>query len=90
MEIIMEILLEVYLEMMVLIIPEKNISKKQQTVMKVLAVIVVLILLALAVWGIVLICDYDNLWGIVPIGIAALLSLAQIIAGCVLYKKNHG
>lgn len=89
MEIIVEIFLEIYMEMMFLIVPEKNISKRQQKIAKILAVLVILALIALAIWGIILIFDYNNLWGIVPIVIAGLLSLAQIIAGCVLYKKNH-
>lgn len=46
-------------------------------------------MIALAVWGIVLISDHNNLWGIVPIAVAIVISLAQIIAGIVLFKKNH-
>ena len=89
MELLAEILFEVYGELMFLIIPEKNRSKKYIWVSKIIAVTVFLSVIALAVWGIMLISDYNNLWGIVPIAVAVVISLAQIIAGIVLFKKNH-
>lgn len=64
-------------------------GKKHIWIAKITAIAVALGGFALAFWGIVLIMDYHNLWGILPIAIAAILSLAQIIAGIVLYKKNH-
>lgn len=89
MEILIEILLEIYLEMMILIVPEKNVTKKQQLAVKLVAVAVVIGLTALAVWGAVLVANHGNMWGIVPLTVAVVLSLAQIVAGIVLYKKNH-
>lgn len=89
MELLAEILFELYVELMFLIIPEKNRSKKYIWISIVIAVAVFLAVVALTFWGIVLITDYGNLWGILPISIAALISLAQIIAGILLYKKNH-
>lgn len=89
MELLAEILFEVYGELMFLIIPEKNRSKKYIWVSKIIAAAVFLSVVALAVWGIVLISDYNNLWGIAPITAAIVISLAQIIAGIVLFKKNH-
>lgn len=50
---------------------------------------VFLAVIALAIWGIVLISEYNNFWGIAPIALAIVVSLAQIIAGVVLFKKNH-
>ena len=84
-----EILFEFYLELMLLIIPEKNRSKKYIWISKILAVAVLLAVIALAIWGMVLISNYNNLWGIAPIGAAIVISLTQIIAGIVLYQKNH-
>ncbi len=89
MELVVEIFLEIYLELMVLIIPEKNASKKHILIAKILAVCVSIALVALVIWGFVLIVDYNNMWGIVPIAIAVILSLAQIVAGIVLYRKHH-
>lgn len=90
MEILIEIILEVYLEMMFLIVPEKNVTKKQQLAIKLTAVAVLIGSIALAVWGVVLIADHGNMWGIVPLAVAVVVSLGQIVAGIVLYKKNHG
>ena len=89
MELLMEILLEIYGELMLLIIPEKNMSKKHIRIAKLIAATVILAVFALFIWGMILIMDDGNLWGIAPIAVAAVLSLAQIIAGIVLYKKHH-
>lgn len=89
MDIVVEILLEIYMELMFLIVPEKNASKKYIWIAKITAVVVVLGILALMIWGGVLLADYNNLWGIVPIAIAVILSLIQIVAGIILFKKHH-
>ena len=89
MELLAEILLEVYCELMFLVIPEKNRSKKYIWISKIIAVVALLTVIILAIWGIVLISDYNNIWGIAPIATAIVISLVQIIAGIVLYKKNH-
>lgn len=87
-DLLMEIVIEIYLELMFLIVPEKNVTKKQRLAAKLLAVAVLIGLIALVIWGCVLL-EENNRWGIVPIAVAAVLSLAQIIAGIVLYSKNH-
>ena len=89
MDLLVEILLEVYGELMFLIVPEKNRSKKYIWLSKIIAVVVFLAVIALAIWGIVLISEYNNFWGIAPIALAIVVSLAQIIAGVVWFKKNH-
>lgn len=89
MDIVIEILIELYMELMLLVVPEKNTTKKHIWIAKLVAVFVVLVVFALVIWGGVLIADYNNLWGILPIAIAAVISLAQIIAGILLYKKHH-
>ena len=89
MELLAEILFEVYGEMMFLIVPEKRMNKKYVMLTKVIAVLVFLGVIALALWGVVLISEYNDLLGILPISIAVLVSLAQIVAGIVLFKKHH-
>lgn len=89
MDIVVEILLEIYMELMLLIVPEKGASRKYIRIAKIAAILGVLGVFALLIWGGVLIADYNNLWGIVPIAIAAIVSLIQIIAGIILYKKHH-
>ena len=89
MDVVIEILLEIYMELMFLVIPEKSASKKQMLIAKVLAILAVLTVFALAIWGAVLIVDDHNLWGIAPLAVAVALSVAQIAAGILLYKKHH-
>lgn len=89
MDIVIEILLGIYMELMLLVIPEKNASKKHIWIAKIMAILVVLGIFALVIWGGVLIADYHNMWGVVPIAIAVVLSFAQIIAGILLFKKHH-
>ena len=89
MDVVIEILLEIYMELMLLVVPEKNAGKKHIWIAKIAAIAVVLGIFALVIWGAVLILDHNNLWGILPITVAVALSMAQIIAGIVLYKKHH-
>ena len=89
MTLLAEILLEVYGELMFLIIPEKRMNKKCVIIAKTIAIFVFIGVIALVLWGAILISDYNNLIGIVPISIAVVISLAQIIAGIVLFKKHH-
>ena len=88
MDIVIEILLEIYMELMMLIVPEKYVGKKMKTVATVLAILMLVGVFALVIWGITWITE-GNLWGIAPLGAAIVISLAQIVAGIVLYHKNH-
>lgn len=89
-DIIVEIFLEVYMELMLLIAPERGRTKQYVFFAKLLAVTVLLAVLALVIWGAILIGDYGNLLGIIPITAATVISVVQIVAGIVLYNKNHG
>ena len=89
MDILVEILLEIYMELMLLIVPEKNLSKKHIFIAKILAVLVLVGMLALVVWGNVLILDHGNMLGVIPITVAGVISLAQIVGGILLYKRHH-
>ncbi len=91
MDILFEILIEIYLELMMLVVPEEKKTKKRY---RVLAIIIALIgvaaTIASLVYGLHLIIDKDNLVGIIPIAIAVLLSLAQITAGIVIRLSKKG
>ena len=84
-----EFLVEIYMELMLLVVPEKRGNKTLRCIAGVLSIAEVFGILFLAFWGISLIADDHNLQGIIPITIAVIISLVQIIAGILLYKKNH-
>ncbi len=84
-----EILLEIYMELMLLIVPDKKLKKWQITLSKVIAIVVIIGVFALVLWGLTLLGDRGNPMGYVPITAAAVISLTQIIAGILLYKKHH-
>ena len=89
MELVLEILFEVYLELMMLIVPEEEAaSKKYRYISMAIAGAVLVGVLALLIWGCVLIADHDNMLGVIPIGIASVISIVQITAGVILYTKN--
>ena len=89
MELLAEILFEVYGELMFLIIPEKSGSKTLLLISKIMASVVFLGVIALVLWGVILISDHQNMLGAIPITIGVLISLGQIISGVLLYKRNH-
>ena len=89
MEIFLEFFFEVYLELMMYIVPEeKATSKLYRFFAIVLATIVLLGVSALFVWGIVLLED-KNLKGFILIGISIVLSLLQIILGFIFHKNAN-
>ena len=88
MDIVIEILLEIYMELMMLIVPEKYVGKKMKIVATVLVILMIVGVFALAIWGIAWIVE-GNLWGIAPLGAAIVISLAQIVVGIIFYNKNH-
>ena len=89
MDIIVEIFLEVYMELMLLIIPKKNVTRLHRFLAKLIAIIVLLGIFALVVYGAILWGDYGNKLGIIPIAIAIIISVVQITLGIILYKKHH-
>lgn len=89
MDILVEALIEVYMELMMLIVPEKNLTKKHIIIAKVIAICVIFGVFALVLWGVYLIADKSNMLGILPIAFAVIISALQIIFGIILYKKHH-
>lgn len=89
MELILEIFLEIYMELMLLIVPEKRVGKRHRVIATLIAIAVLLTVIALFIWGLALIVDDSNMMGLLPLAIAVLISLAQIVAGIILYNRNH-
>lgn len=89
MDLLFEIVFEIYVELMMYIVPEKKASSKTyRTIAILVAAVVLLGVLALFIWGLVLINDYNNKLGIIPIVIATVISIIQIIAGFILHDKK--
>ena len=89
MDILIEIFLEIYMELMMLVVPEKNITKKHKVIATLLAIVVLCGVFALAIWGVTLMVDNRNWWGLLPLGVAVAISVVQIVLGIVFYKKRH-
>lgn len=89
MDLLIEILLDVYMELMLLVIPEERVSRKHKIIAKVIAISILFGVLALIVWGIVLIVDNGNLLGVIPITVAAVISVVQIVFGIVFFIRNN-
>ncbi len=89
MEILFEILIEIYMECMFLIVPEERRGRRHYVWTKVLAIVLTLGIMALGVWGGVMIFEEKNGLGWIPFSIAALLSILQITLGIVLHIRRY-
>ena len=90
MDIVIEIFIELYMELMFLIVPDKGmVTKKHRIIATVIALIVLAGICFLIIFGLTLIIDKGNLLGIIPLAFAIIISVVQIVLGIVLYKKNH-
>ena len=72
----------------IIYVPEFKGSRNCEIVAVIIAILVFVGVIVLAVWGGILISDYNNRCGIIPISAAAVISLAQITAGIILRIKN--
>lgn len=87
MEIIFEILFEMYLELMMFAVPEgKFKSQKARVIVGTVMTISLLAILALFIWGCYLVSGRDSKLGVIPITAAIVLSIVQIIVGFALHK----
>ena len=90
MEFLMEFIVGFYMELMMLMVPERGEApKKYRKTVLAIAVTVLLSVMALFIWGAILLTDYNNHLGYIPIVIALVISIVQIVAGFVLYKKRN-
>lgn len=90
---LMEFLVDMYAELMMCIVPDrKGTSRKRQTVAAFLAIVMLLVNLALFLWGGELLLGRKSRWGWAPLLLAAGLSLAQIVLGLIVKhkKSKHG
>ena len=89
MELFFEIVFEFYVELMMYIVPEEKVSSKKYRTIAIIAAVVILFgVFALFIWGCVLISDYNNKLGIIPIVIAIVISIIQIFAVFILHDKK--
>ncbi len=90
-DIIFEILIEIYMELMMLVVPEDKMAKKRYRVLTVIiALIGIATTVASLIYGLHLIIDKDKLIGIIPIAIAVILSISQITAGIIIRLGKRG
>ncbi len=89
MEIVLEVIITLYLELMGLIVPEKNATKGMKVLAIMIAIVLALGLPLLFFEGSYLWLEKNMVLGIILMIVSAVLVLAQIIAGIVLYKKHH-
>lgn len=89
MELLLEFVFDLYLELMMFIVPEEKATSRKYRVLAIIIASISLIgILALFIWGGVLVFERGNKLGIIPIVIAVILSLAQIIAGLAFHKDK--
>ncbi len=82
-------MLELYADLVTSVLPEKG-GKKRLWIARLLAVFCVMLgVIALVIWGAVLIGDRGDFRGIIPIAVAVVVALGQIIIGWHLYDKNE-
>ena len=90
MEIISEILFEMFLELMMLIVPEdKRETKKYRAIAITVSFTVLFSVFALVIWGCILISDYNNKLGAIPITVAVVISILWIVLGLVMNAKRQ-
>ena len=89
MDILVEIFLEIYMDLMLLIVPERKRQKRHYILATVVAIFVTFGLLSLGVWGVYLLWEKQELLGILPLAVAIVLSVLQIATGIVLYNKKN-
>ena len=87
MDIIFEIFLEIYGELMMLIIPESKWTKKKGAIATV-AIVNFVGVMALFLWGVALLTEKGDLLGWLPIFFAALLSVVQIGFGLYRFVRS--
>ena len=85
MDFLIEILFEVFVEAMFAIVPDGHRSKAVRVIAVTIALAVLIGVIALFIWGIVLLED-GNKWGHLPITASVLLCLAWFAAGLVIRK----
>ena len=86
---LISLLFWLYVELMLLVVPKASGRWWCNLLAKLAALLVLLCVFALLVWGATLAGDYGDPIGYIPLAAAALISVAQIVAGILLYRKRR-
>lgn len=89
MDFLLELVLEFYLELMFMVVPTENVTKKRKVLASIIAIFMAIALPALFFLGFHLSLDQDKPWGVMLMVFSGVLIVAQIVAGVVLYEKHH-
>ena len=85
---LISLLFWLYIELMLLVVPKASKSKWCTFFAKLVALLVLLGVFVLLVWGATLVGDYGDPIGWIPLIAAAVLSVAQIVAGILLCRRR--
>ena len=89
MDIVIEILIEVFMELMMLVVPKENIRKKHKIIAGLLAGVFALLVLGLFYLGYYLIFELNDLRGILPLAVSIIIASVQIVLGIIFYIKRN-
>lgn len=88
-DVLIELVLEFYLELMFMIVPTEKVTKKRKILASVIAIVMAIGLPILFFVGFNLSLDADKPWGTLLMIFSGTLIVAQIIAGFVLHEIHH-
>lgn len=79
----------IYITLMLLVVPRASEHKWCRLLAKTIAVLMIALVLTLLVWGAMLVGDYGDPLGFIPLSLAGVLSVGQIIAGILLHRRER-
>jgi hypothetical protein len=88
MEFVMEILMEVYLELMMLIVPDMGNTKRKKIIAGILAIVSALGCIALFLVGTGFAMDGNDGWGMFFILLSISISAIQILYGIIVWSRR--
>lgn len=88
-EFLFEFVVEFYLELMFLVVPTENVTKRRKVIASIIAIVLAIGLPILFFVGFNLSLDADKRWGTLLMIFSGTLIVAQIIAGFVLHELHH-
>ena len=89
MDILAEILIDVFMELMMLIVPEEKIGKRHKVLAGLLAGVFSFLLIGIFFFGAYLVFESGNMIGLIPMVLAVAISIVQIVFGIVMYIKKN-
>ena len=88
-EFLFEFVVEFYLELMFLVVPTENVTKRRKVLASIIAIVLAIGLPILFFVGFILSLDADKPWGTLLMILSGTLIVAQIVAGVVLHEIHH-